>query len=59
MDVWYVDNWSIGLDLRILARTVWQVLRRRGISQEGHATMEEFRGSDEARGETRPMEARR
>jgi lipopolysaccharide/colanic/teichoic acid biosynthesis glycosyltransferase len=28
MDVWYVDHWSLALDLRILARTVWQVLRR-------------------------------
>ena len=45
LDVWYVDNWSLWLDLCILARTIWQVLRREGISQEGHATMAEFMGS--------------
>jgi lipopolysaccharide/colanic/teichoic acid biosynthesis glycosyltransferase len=32
LDVWYVDHWSLGLDLRILARTVAQVLRRTGVS---------------------------
>jgi len=32
LDVWYVDHWSLGLDLRILARTVVQVLRRSGVS---------------------------
>lgn len=43
MDTWYVDNRSFWLDLRILARTVWTVLRRHGVSAEGHATMPEFR----------------
>jgi hypothetical protein len=28
LDVWYVDNWSVLLDLKILAMTAWQVLRR-------------------------------
>ncbi len=32
LDVWYVDHWTLGLDLRILARTVAQVLRRTGVS---------------------------
>ena len=45
-DLWYVDNWSLGLDLRILLITVWRVLRREGISQPGQATAEEFKGSD-------------
>ena len=45
MDVWYVDNRSILLDLRILALTAVKVVRRDGISQEGQATMERFRGS--------------
>ena len=45
LDVWYVDQWSLGLDFRILASTVWKVVKHEGISQEGHATMEEFRGS--------------
>lgn len=45
MDVWYVDNRSLGLDLQILLRTVWKVLRREGVSQEGEATMRPFTGS--------------
>ncbi len=45
LDVWYVDNWSLALDLRILARTALSVVRRHGISREGHATMPKFRGS--------------
>ena len=45
MDVWYVDHWSLCLDLRILARTVRSVLRREGISAEGHATVAEFVGT--------------
>ncbi len=43
MDVWYVDNRSLWLDLRILAKTVSTVLRRDGISAEGEATMAELR----------------
>jgi len=46
-DVWYVENVSLGTDLRILLRTATQVLGRRGISAEGHATMPEFTGSHE------------
>lgn len=46
LDVWYVDNQSFWLDLKILAVTAWRVLRRDGISQPGHATMPEFLGSD-------------
>ena len=45
-DVWYVDHLSAALDLSILARTVWNVLARRGISASGHATMPEFMGRD-------------
>lgn len=44
LDVEYVDNRSLGLDLRILWETVAVVLLRRGISADGHATMAEFRG---------------
>jgi lipopolysaccharide/colanic/teichoic acid biosynthesis glycosyltransferase len=43
-DAWYVDRVSLGLDLRILARTLVAVLRREGISAEGHATAPKFRG---------------
>ena len=46
-DVWYVENVSFGTDLRILLRTAAQVLGRRGVSAEGHATMPEFTGSHE------------
>lgn len=45
LDVWYVDHRSLWLDLRILGLTVWRTLRREGISQPGHATMNRFRGS--------------
>jgi len=45
MDAWYVDHQSFRLDLKILWMTIWTVLKRRGISQEGSATMEPFRGS--------------
>jgi len=46
LDVWYVDHWSLWLDLRILWITLVQVLRRKGINQQGHATMCEFMGRD-------------
>jgi lipopolysaccharide/colanic/teichoic acid biosynthesis glycosyltransferase len=46
-DVWYVDHWSFGLDLKILGITLWKALTREGISQPGHATAEEFLGSGE------------
>jgi len=45
LDVWYVDHWSLGLDLRILALTLWKVIKREGISHPGEATMTEFRGT--------------
>ena len=41
-DVWYVDHWSLRLDLRILWTTVEKVIRREGINQQGQATMEKF-----------------
>ena len=45
-DVWYVDNWSLWLDIKILLNTAWKVITREGISQLGHITAEEFIGSD-------------
>ncbi|HBI72836.1 MAG TPA: UDP-galactose phosphate transferase [Lachnospiraceae bacterium] len=47
LDVWYVDNRSLWLDIKILAITIWKVFRREGISARGEATMPEFRGSYE------------
>jgi sugar transferase EpsL len=44
LDVWYVDHRSLWLDLKILALTIWRILKREGINQPGQATMEEFRG---------------
>lgn len=44
LDVWYVDHRSFMLDLKILWMTLLKVVRREGISQEGHATMPEFMG---------------
>ena len=49
LDVWYVDHWSLALDLKILGLTLIKVLKREGISQEGRATMEKFRGSNHPR----------
>jgi lipopolysaccharide/colanic/teichoic acid biosynthesis glycosyltransferase len=45
LDLWYVDHWSLALDLRILAMTVGKVLRREGVSREGQATTTEFLGT--------------
>lgn len=47
LDVWYVDNWSLWLDLKILWLTCIAVVTRKGISAEGHATMPEFTGRRE------------
>jgi sugar transferase EpsL len=44
MDVWYVDHWSFGLDLKILWMTIWAVLTRRNVTPPGSTSMEEFRG---------------
>lgn len=49
-DAWYVDHVSFRLDLRILARTVVSVLRREGISSEGHPTAPKFQGGREGSG---------
>ena len=46
-DVWYVDNWSLALDIRILFMTVARVAGRSGISAEGEATMPVFLGETE------------
>lgn len=46
LDTWYVANRSFVLDIKILWLTVRQVIKRDNISQEGHATMEKFKGSE-------------
>lgn len=42
LDTWYVDNWSLNLDLRILLLTFKYSLRRKGIFSSGHVTMPQF-----------------
>lgn len=49
LDVWYVDHFSLLLDLKIIALTFWMVLRREGINQSGKATAEEFMGAEDSR----------
>lgn len=44
LDLWYVEHWSLWLDLQILVRTVREVVRPSGVSNAGHATMPEFWG---------------
>ena len=45
LDVWYVDNCSLWLDLRIIGMTIWKIVKREGISHPGEATMQEFTGT--------------
>jgi len=42
LDVWYVDNWSLRLDLKIVLMTIRKILKREGINELGQATMKEF-----------------
>lgn len=44
MDIWYVDHWSFWLDIKIIFMTVWKVISREGINQEGQSTVEYFKG---------------
>jgi lipopolysaccharide/colanic/teichoic acid biosynthesis glycosyltransferase len=45
-DVWYVDNISFSLDIKIIFMTIMKVFKSEGISQQGQATMEFFKGSN-------------
>jgi sugar transferase EpsL len=45
LDVWYVDHQSLWLDAKIIALTIWKVLRREGISEVGQATVQYFEGN--------------
>lgn len=46
LDLWYVENWSLALDARILLRTPWTVLAGAGVAHGGHVSMPEFLGSE-------------
>jgi lipopolysaccharide/colanic/teichoic acid biosynthesis glycosyltransferase len=45
LDVWYVENRTLWLDIKILFLTVWKVIKRDDINQDGEATMTRFTGS--------------
>jgi lipopolysaccharide/colanic/teichoic acid biosynthesis glycosyltransferase len=45
LDVWYIDHWSLLLDIKILWLTIWKTIRREGISQDDQLTAAEFMGS--------------
>lgn len=49
MDVWYVDHRTFWMDMKILGRTVFAVIKRDGISAEGHSTMPKFLGDEKVR----------
>jgi len=48
LDVWYVDHWSFGLDIKIILISIVKVLRREGINQPGQTTAEEFMGTHDS-----------
>ena len=50
LDVWYVDNWSLWLDIKIFFMTIWKVITREGINQAGHISAEVFMGNKENSG---------
>ena len=45
LDVWYVDHWSLWLDIKIIFLSVWKVLKRESINTPGAATAPEFLGN--------------
>lgn len=45
LDIWYIENKSLRLDLKILLKTIWSVLKRQGVSYSGSATMPPFEGN--------------
>ncbi len=46
LDVWYVDNWTFFLDLRIILRTISVIIKRKGINHDDNLTMTKFRGDN-------------
>ena len=48
LDVWYVDHASFWLDLKIMLATVKKLLKREGVNQPGHATVDYFKGNSES-----------
>src|SRR5829696_7177735 len=52
LDVWYVDNWSLWVDIKILWLTILKVIKRSGVAAAEHATMPKFTGSDNTTDDT-------
>jgi lipopolysaccharide/colanic/teichoic acid biosynthesis glycosyltransferase len=50
LDIWYVENHSFWLDIKILFLTLWSVVARKDVSAAGHATMPEFTGKSSDKG---------
>jgi lipopolysaccharide/colanic/teichoic acid biosynthesis glycosyltransferase len=50
LDVWYVDNWSLWLDAKILLRSAIAVVKRENVTQDGRATVDEFMGTKSTKG---------
>jgi lipopolysaccharide/colanic/teichoic acid biosynthesis glycosyltransferase len=48
LDVWYVENRSFYLDMKIIALTAWKIVSRDGVAKEGHATTDKFMGNRNA-----------
>jgi lipopolysaccharide/colanic/teichoic acid biosynthesis glycosyltransferase len=46
-DLWYVDHWTLGLDVKILALTLWKAVRREGVNPPGRDTASEFMGTED------------
>jgi sugar transferase EpsL len=55
LDVWYVDNWTFWLDMKIILKSVWMVVAKEGITQQGRATMDEFMGTPQNDAVERPQ----
>lgn len=55
LDTWYVDNWSLGLDIKILFLTVLRVVQRKDVSNAGHETMPEFFGTPAEQADSTPF----
>jgi sugar transferase EpsL len=55
LDVWYVDNWTLWLDMQIILKSVWMVVAKEGITQQGKATMDEFMGTSQNDAVERPQ----
>lgn len=47
LDIWYVKNQTVWLDIKIIVMTIMKVIKKDGITQQGHSTIEKYQGSDQ------------